>query len=905
MSRRHLSNRILLLCIALGTALNSEFADAITVNSLAQLRSLGAGAVSNTTITLSATGGDPHPVTGITTPGEYWINGDHIADPTNTHPRFLILGGNGNTYDLSNATIRLDTRKLDGFGRGLGHDSGVDVVRIEGSNNLVQGLTLIGEDIALDTDPNAQRYADWSTVFVELSGASNTVDGAHVVARGSRTDTYGLSDAFGKGASQGMAPFIGHRKASNFRVGEATNAVVNDIHLETYSFGHNFFVQESTNTTLTNSTIKAELFPSQLVIDRPEYQQYGHTWWGEPIPDDILLAGSEGGVRVYGGASGLTVDNVVVDGARTGFATVHDGGQVNISNSYAYNTTSGFDVGDNTIITNSGGNIVNGPLLVFYGSGNNTSIDLELTEGTPIGTNWTAAYFNGNADISISSNLAAEDLPEESYVRLGQSYFENWRTFDYNTADPEDGNPTAFNDQTFANNTNQILVIGENATGNVGSSQAPVISNGKENYYDGVTLVQSGSRLAVEHSKGLGNSGTETGAEFTRGGIAYVGTVTPATMDDNGTIVENGGTLELLPGISIVDEKLTISGDGVDGNGALYSDGQTGNGTRFGDSAAGNESTIFIEGNASIGVGIAGNQMLVGNIQGSGNLTKRGSGKLSVEKDSTYSGTTTVIDGTMLVNGIHSGGGDYRVSGGTLGGDGSILSNIVVEAGGTLAPGASAGSLTAGDIEFLTGSTLEIEVAGLLAGNEYDQLLADEVILGGNLAISLLDLGGGIFMPDVSDTFTVLSGTSLSGTFDNVADGARLGTIGGEGTFRVSYDSLTDEVRLSDFLERLLGDLDGNGSINGADWTLFKAGSNTDLSGFTEEVAYQHGDLNGDFQQNLADFALFQSSYDAANGSGAFAALLSVPEPTATVLCAIASLCTASRRSRAARGDHS
>lgn len=245
----HYAKCVVLACLSLGVVLNCKSAEAITANSLAQLRNLGAGAVSNTTITLSPTGGDPHPVTGVITPGHYWINGDHIADPTNTHPRFLELSGTGNTYDLSGATINLDTRKLDGFGRNLGHDSGVDVVRISGSNDAVQGLTLIGQDIALDTDPNAQRYADWATVFVELSGDSNAVDGAHVVARESLTSAYG-------------------------------------------------------------------------------------------------------------------------------------------------------------------------PLLVFYGSGNNTSIDLELTEGTPVGTNWSAAYFHGNAANGAGAFATLLSVAEPSAIAL-------------------------------------------------------------------------------------------------------------------------------------------------------------------------------------------------------------------------------------------------------------------------------------------------------------------------------------------------------------------------------------------------------------------------------------------------------------------------------------------------------
>ena len=381
------------------------------------------------------------------------------------------------------------------------------------------------------------------------------------------------------------------------------------------------------------------------MVARPEYQEYGHTWWGQPIPDDIQLAGGEGGVRVYNGSSGLTVDNVVVDGLRTGFATVADGGDVRITNSFAYNTTSGFDVGDNTIIENSGGNIANGPLLVFYGSGNNTSIDLELTEGAPVGVDWSAAYFNGNADISITSDLEAGDLPEASYIRLGQSYFENWRDHDFNVATAEDGDPTAFNNQTFVNDTNQIVVIGENAEGNVGRSQGGVISNGKENFYDGVTLVQAGSRLTVTDAKGLGNSGEETGAAFSGSNVVYTGTATAQTFDDNGTVVADGATLEIQAGIRVADEKLTITGDGVDGRGALFSRGSGDTGTRFGSSNGGDQSTIFLDGDASIGVGTSGNQFLVGAIQGTGDLTKKGAGTLVVGKASTYEGSFDIEQG--------------------------------------------------------------------------------------------------------------------------------------------------------------------------------------------------------------------------------------------------------------------
>ena len=47
----------------------------------------------------------------------------------------------------------------------------------------------------------------------------------------------------------------------------------------------------------------------------------------------------------------------------------------------------------------------------------------------------------------------------------------------------------------------------------------------------------------------------------------------------------------------------------------------------------------------------------------------------------------------------------------------------------------------------------------------------------------------------------LVSTASLSGTFENVASGQRLETIGGEGTFIVTYGGPDNTVLLSDFAE--------------------------------------------------------------------------------------------------------
>ncbi|EMI43564.1 Dystroglycan-type cadherin-like domain protein, partial [Rhodopirellula sp. SWK7] len=876
-------------------------------NSLAELRLFGT-TVNNDTVTLSPTGGDPHPVTGIVTPGEYWINGDHYADPTNSKPIFLELSGTGNTYDFTGTTLRLDTRELDGFGRALGHDSGVDVVRVSGSNNLVQELTVIGEDIALDTDPNAQRYADWATQYVELSGDNNTIDGVRVVTRGSRTDTYGLGDAFGKGSAGSLFPFIAHLKASAFRVGEATNAVINDMHLDVNTFGHGFFVQASTNTTLTNSTITGELFSSQGVLDHPTYQQYGHTYWGRPIPEDIYISGAEGGVRMYTGASGLTVENVVVTGMRTGFAVTLGSGTITLDNVQAYKTENAFNFKSNTTITNAKGDAVNGPLVVIDKDNSaNSSIDVELVGDAPLQHDVALAYVSGNnVDVNITSDLPAEYFEDVHLFRASQFYWNNWREL-VDVTEPDLAGYDHINSE-IVNDTNMMLLLGEQATGNTGRSIGYVITNGKENHYDGVSLVPTGKHTVLEHVAGLGNNGTAA----------------DGTLASNASIVADGGTLELQAGIRIANEMLTITGDGVDGKGALYTDGD---GARFGSSSNGDESTVFLDGDASIGVGgDENNQLLVGRIQGTGDLTKRGEGKLSIEKSSTYegdlivaeghvtgrtgivrhgltvaagasisgisnntfnteddvvvdgqldlnsrtndsilpgkvgrllgtgqvvssnasaaagadleiafdsseadfsgvisssvslvksgegtqvlsgnntyTGATTVAGGLLQVDAAHTGGGDYTVNANArLGGNGTIESAVMVNSGGRLAPGASAGALSVGDVSFASGAFFDIELGGAAAGSEYDQLLAGSAMLSGTLSVSLLQAGGETYQPSPTDTFAILvSGASPSGMFENVASGQRLETVGGEGSFLVTYGGADNAVLLSDYL---------------------------------------------------------------------------------------------------------
>jgi 3',5'-cyclic AMP phosphodiesterase CpdA len=98
----------------------------------------------------------------------------------------------------------------------------------------------------------------------------------------------------------------------------------------------------------------------------------------------------------------------------------------------------------------------------------------------------------------------------------------------------------------------------------------------------------------------------------------------------------------------------------------------------------------------------------------------------------------------------------------------------------------------------------------------------------------------------------------------------------------------------------VLADLNGDCRLDQSDWMQFRSGQMVDMTGLTLAEAIALGDLNGDFRNNHADFVLFKATFEAANGAGAFAVMLSsmtqgapqVPEPATAWLAALAVVVT-------------
>lgn len=181
---------------------------------------------------------------------------------------------------------------------------------------------------------------------------------------------------------------------------------------------------------------------------------------------------------------------------------------------------------------------------------------------------------------------------------------------------------------------------------------------------------------------------------------------------------------------------------------------------------------------------------------GATSLSKTGNGKWILSNTSTYTGTTDISAGTLIVgDGINGGAlGNTAVTvhgTGTLGGSGSIAGTVALSAGGTLAPGNSIGTLATGALDLGAGTfAVEINTAALTS---------DRVNVTGNLSLAnavltLTDLGGNVVLEE-DDAFTIIdySGTWTGGLFTyNAAALADEATFTfGANQYRINYDDGT------------------------------------------------------------------------------------------------------------------
>ena len=233
----------------------------------------------------------------------------------------------------------------------------------------------------------------------------------------------------------------------------------------------------------------------------------------------------------------------------------------------------------------------------------------------------------------------------------------------------------------------------------------------------------NGAALSLHASSKYSISGATSGnGDFTKVGNGYF------TFRGNDSSVTTFSEASLPTGLSDAGEDLTVT------SGNTY----TLSGNETFDSLAGAGNVALGSNTLTIGVadGGGGDTTFSGVMSGSGNLTKQGSGELTLSGTNTYTGSTTISAGTLTVSGSLSDSSSLSVASGathTLGANDTFVS---IAGAGTIATGGY--TLTMGDGNDHT-------FAGVISGT------------GG-----LTKQGGGKLTLSGANTYTAVSYTHLT-----------------------------------------------------------------------------------------------------------------------------------------------
>jgi hypothetical protein len=139
--------------------------------------------------------------------------------------------------------------------------------------------------------------------------------------------------------------------------------------------------------------------------------------------------------------------------------------------------------------------------------------------------------------------------------------------------------------------------------------------------------------------------------------------------------------------------------------------------------------------------------------------------------------------------------GSTLVALGNLSGSGNFSGNGSVEVFAEINPGNSPGTVTF-DVDTILASnaTLRIELGGLVAGTEYDQVIAARnLTLNGSLTV---DLWNGFTLEDGYDFTIVRAIGDVSGRFSGLDEGGLVGTFGEQNLLITYFGGAGNDVVL-------------------------------------------------------------------------------------------------------------
>ncbi len=290
------------------------------------------------------------------------------------------------------------------------------------------------------------------------------------------------------------------------------------------------------------------------------------------------------------------------------------------------------------------------------------------------------------------------------------------------------------------------------------------------------------------------NGNTLTTGSLTGTAVVYSGSTFGSTLVINttttqtwaGVIADAGGGDSLSLVKSGTGTEIFTSANGYEGTTTINAGTlQIGAGNTAGSLGTGN-----VVDDSELEFDLTSNVTVANAISGNGYLVQAGTGTTTLAGADTYTSTTYVDAGTLLVNGPPTAGSFVSVSvGATLGGSGTDTGSIANF--GVISPGQSYGSTGAGILStgfatFFSGSSFDVDLNGTAAGSGYDELsVTGSATLGSGTAALNLAIGPN-FSAGIGATFNILvTSVGVTGTFSGLAQGATI-TADGQ-VFTISY----------------------------------------------------------------------------------------------------------------------
>ncbi|EBR5546350.1 fibronectin-binding autotransporter adhesin ShdA [Salmonella enterica] len=293
-----------------------------------------------------------------------------------------------------------------------------------------------------------------------------------------------------------------------------------------------------------------------------------------------------------------------------------------------------------------------------------------------------------------------------------------------------------------------VLKVGEGELKNTLSGSGSLVKTGTgeltlsgDNTYSGGTTISDGTLIAASVNA-LGSG------DIDNSGVLKVGEgELKNTFFGSGSLVKTGTGV------------LTLSGDNTYSGGTTISDG-----TLIADHADSlGSGDIDNSGVLKVGEG-----ELKNTLSGSGSLVKTGTGELTLSGDNkTYSGDTTIADGTLIAANVNALGSGNIDNSGTLMLDANgafELANVTTHSGATTALAAGS-TLYASQLTQENGSTLSIDLG---AATDDAMITADSVTLGGTLNVTGIGSVTDSWTPEAYTYTLIDSDSAITSDFDDL-----------------------------------------------------------------------------------------------------------------------------------------